>query len=171
MHFSRLAPFQDDLNIKKLHPASCYRGSSLLLTLYFFPPDRDYILFQLPQYQLKKTSRFYLLWNKLRWKAWKRNLHWQEDQVFLWSFFCETFSVSAKQNPSHLNLPIFSLFIFRTSEDKELVCKPSFYKINLQLIQKDTTKRKRWYCGEGKKQGDSKHRCILCIFSIWKGFY
>lgn len=78
--------------------------------------NSDYILFQLPQCQFKKASLFYLHWNKLHWKAYKRNLHRQKDQVFL-SFF----SLSAEQK---LGLLIFSLFITRTREEKEFACNP-----------------------------------------------
>lgn len=168
MHFSCLATFQDDSTIKKLHLASCCRGSSLLLPLYFFPPeDSDCILFQLPQYQLKKTSLFHLPWNELQWKTEKRNLHWQEDQVFLSSSFCDTFLLSAKQKPCHLNILVFSLLIFKMGGNKELVWRLSCYKIVSRLLKKTSKEEKEGILWRKERSRETKHRCILYIFSIW----
>lgn len=113
LHFSCLDTFQDDSTMKKLHLPSCCRGSSLLVPLYFFPPENsDFILFQLPQYQIRKMSLFHPPLEQVTVKSTKKKPTLTRRpgvsaKLFLWYFPLPT-----KQKPHHLSIPIFFLIYF-----------------------------------------------------------
>lgn len=97
----------------------------------------------------------------------KRNLHWQENEEFLSGFFCETFSVSEAQKLKYLSLPIFSPFIFRMREDKEMVCNPGLIKFISILFRKAPWKERNvilWRAGRSRETPNTGASCPSFLF-------